>query len=91
MATSIVSLSAFKAKAAQMLDALRASEDHLILTQNGSATAVVQDYESYQRVQESLAMLKLMVQGEADIQESRTTTQKRVFARLRDGLERGDG
>ena len=74
-----------------MLAEIRASEDHLVLTQNGSATAVVQDYESYQRTQDSLVMLKLMVQGEADVQAKRTTPQKRAFASLRARLERGDG
>jgi prevent-host-death family protein len=90
MATSIVSLSVFKAKAARMLEQIRESQDHLVLTQNGAATAVVQDYESYQRVQDSLAMLKLMVQGESDIQAKRTTSQKRTFATVRARLERGD-
>jgi prevent-host-death family protein len=90
MATSIVSLSAFKAKAAQMLEEIRESQDHLVLTQNGSATAVVQDYASYQRLQDSLAMLKLMVQGESDIQAKRTTPQKRMFATIRARLARKD-
>ena len=31
-------------------------------------------------------MLKLMVQGEADIQAGRTTPQERVFAEIKAGL-----
>jgi prevent-host-death family protein len=90
MAMSVVSLSSFKAKAAQLLEKIRVSQDQLVLTQNGFATAVVQDYESYQRLQDSLAMLKLMVQGESDIRAKRTATQKRTFAAVRARLERGD-
>ncbi len=37
------------------------------LTQHGMAATVVQDYESYQHFQDSVAFLRLMVQGEADI------------------------
>jgi prevent-host-death family protein len=88
--TSVVSLSEFKAKAAQMLAEMKASEHEIVLTQNGAATAVVQDYESYQRLQEALAMMKLMAQGEAHVKEGRTTAQDRMFSDLRKRLTRGD-
>ena len=79
----VVSLSEFKAKAAQMLERMNASGQEIILTQNGSATAVVQDYESYQGIQEALAMMKLMVLAEADIKSGRLTPQAQIFSDLR--------
>lgn len=88
--TSIVSLSQFKANAAQMLEDIKATEGDIVLTQNGTATAVVQDYESYQRLQDAMAMMKLMVQGEADAKEARTTPQNRVFSDLRKQLDSRD-
>ena len=83
MTTSIVSLSEFKAKAAQMLAEMKTAEHAIILTQRGAASAVVQDFQAHQRLQNALLMLKLMVQGEADIPAGRTTTQARVFADLK--------
>lgn len=83
MTTSIVSLSEFKAKAAQMLAEMKSTEHAIVLTQRGAASAVVQDFESHQRLQDALTMLKLMVQGEADISAGRTTPQDRVFADLK--------
>ena len=83
MATSIVSLSEFKAKAAQMLSEMKAAEHPIILTQRGAASAVVHDYRVYQRLQNALLMLKLMVQGEADVARGRTIAQERVFADLK--------
>jgi prevent-host-death family protein len=88
--TSVVSLSQFKANAAQMLEDIKATERDIVLTQNGAATAVVQDYESYQRLQDALAMMKLMVQGEADVKEGRTTPQNRVFSDLKKHLASQD-
>ena len=82
MTTSIVSLSEFKARAAQMLSEMKAAEHPIILTQRGAASAVVQDYRAHQRLQNALLMLKLMVQGEADVAQGRTTTQERVFSDL---------
>ena len=70
---SIVSLSKFKAKAAQMLAEMKSTEHAIVLTQRGAASAVVQDFHSHQRLQNALIMLKLMAQGEADISAGRTT------------------
>ena len=82
MTTSIVSLSEFKAKAAQMLSEMKTTENAIVLTQRGAASAVVQDFHSHQRLQNALVMLKLMVQGETDIAAGRTAPQARVFADL---------
>ena len=83
MPTAVVSLSALKAKVAQMLAELKATEHEIVLMQHGVASAVVQDFDARQRQQSALLMLKLMVQGEADIQARRTTPQDRVFAAIR--------
>ena len=86
MTTSIVSLSEFKARAAQMLSEMKAAEHPIILTQRGAASAVVHDYRAHQRLESALLMLKLMVQGEADVTQGRTTAQDRVFADIRTRL-----
>ncbi len=91
MPTSIVSLSEFKARAAQMLAEMKSSEQVVVLTQRGAASAVVQDYESHQRLQDALLMLKLMVQGEIDISAGRTTPQDEVFRDIKGQLTASDG
>ncbi len=83
MPTAVVSLSEFKAKAGQMLAEMKATEHEIVLTQRGAASAVVQDFDAYERQRSALLMLKLMVQGEADIQARRTTTYDRVFAAIK--------
>ena len=83
MTTSIVSLSEFKARAAQMLSEMKAAEHSIILTQRGAASAVVHDYRVHQRLQNALLMQKLMVQEEADVTQGRTTPQDQVFADIR--------
>ena len=88
---SIVSLSEFKAKAAQMLAEMKSSEQVVVLTQRGAASAVVQDFESHQRLQDALLMLKLMVQGEMDISAERTIPQDAVFQDIKGKLTASDG
>ena len=86
MSTAIVSLSEFKAQAARMLAEMKSAEHEIVLTQRGAASAVVQDFEAHQRQRNALLMLKLMVQGEADVTAGNTTTQNRVFEDIRSGL-----
>ena len=89
MTTSIVSLSEFKARAARMLSDMKVAEHPIILTQRGAASAVVHDYRVHQRLQNALLMLKLMVQGEADVERGRTSPQERVFEEIRARLTVG--
>ncbi len=49
MPTAVVSLSALKAKAAQMLAEMKTTEDEIVLTQRGAARGVVQDFDAHQR------------------------------------------
>jgi len=85
MQEQIISLTDFKASASRLLQETRGGTN-IILTQNGSASAVVQDYATYRAQQEAFLMLKLMVQGEADVQKNRLTPQAKVFDTLRTSL-----
>lgn len=87
MASRIISVTEFKAKAARILAEIKVHEHTVVLTQNVRATAVVQDYEAHQRLQDAMLMLKLLSQGEADIAAGRTEPQREVFAELRARLE----
>jgi len=86
MHESIISLTEFKSGASQKIKALKESSYPLILTQNGRATAVVENYAQYQRQQKSLVLLRLMIQGEDDIQHGRFTPQPEVFDTLKKRL-----
>jgi len=83
MNESILSLSEFKAEATRLLDSIRDEPGTLVLTQNGRARAVVEDYERYRARERALLMLKLMAQGERDVAEGRLTDQEQVLADAR--------
>lgn len=86
MSEEIISLSQFKATATTMLKKIKGTGNHVILTQNGAAAAVVQDMETFENNQKALFMLKLMVQGEADISQDHLLDQKAVFMDIRKKL-----
>jgi prevent-host-death family protein len=87
MSDSILSLSEFKADASRLLDKIREEPSRIVLTQNGRARAVVEDYAAYQRREQALVMLRLMAQGEADARAGRLTDQGNVFAALRERFQ----
>ena len=84
MATQSVSY--VKAHLAEVIDAVRASHDPVVITQNGANTAVIVDHDSYQRTRQALAMLKLVAMGEQDIAKGRTIPQTEVFNSLKQRL-----
>lgn len=76
-------ISYFKAHAAELLDSLEESQEPIAITQNGEVKAVVQDAASFERTQETLALLRLMALGRRDIERGRTTNMREAIAARR--------
>ena len=81
--TQIKPISAFKANAAEILGQIAETRNPVIITQNGEAKAVVQDVVSYEQGVETLALLKLLAMGKADVEAGRTVSMRDVIARLK--------
>ena len=56
----------------------------LIITQNGEAKAVLQDIGSYEQMQETLALLKILALGDRQIAAGEVQPAAEVVARLRE-------
>ena len=78
--TQIKPISAFKANAAEILGQIAETRNPVIITQNGEAKAVVQDIVSYEQGVETLALLKLLAIGKADVEAGRTYSLGEVRA-----------
>jgi prevent-host-death family protein len=76
-------ISYLKSNAAEVLRTLSERREPLVITQNGEAKAVIQDLESYEETQETLALLKILAMGNRDIEEGRTAAVEDVIARVR--------
>ena len=76
-------ISYLKAHAAEVIRTLGDQPEPLIITQNGEAKAVVQDIASYERTQESLALLKILALGDREIEAGQVEDAADVIARLR--------
>ncbi len=71
-----------KGNAAHLLQQVNETRRPVIITQNGLARAVLQDPASYENMRNTIALLKLMVQGEEDIRTGHLVEQDEVFSRI---------
>jgi len=79
MTDDIKPITYLKSRAADVLKQINDTHRPMIITQNGEAKAVVQDIQSYEELQNSLALLKMINHGERQIREGKITTQEDVF------------
>ena len=82
-ATQIKPISYVKANAAQVLRDLTETQDVLIITQNGEATAVLQDIATYQANQQALALLKILALGNQQIEKGKVVPVADAINRIR--------
>lgn len=76
-------ISYLKANAAEVLSQLAEQREPMVITQNGEATAVIQDVASYEETQETLALLKILALGNQQIEQGQVKPVADVVARLR--------
>jgi len=76
-------ISYLKAHAAQIVRELGEGSGPLVITQNGEAKAVLQDVESYEQTQETLALLKILALGNRQIEEGKVTPASEVIEAIR--------
>ncbi len=87
--TRIKPISYLKANAAEVLEDIREVREPLVITQNGEARAVLQDVESYEATQETLALLKLLALGNQQVAEGKVESFDSVAEELRTALKAG--
>lgn len=76
-------ISYLKANAAEVLARLVEGREPLVITQNGEAKAVIQDVASYEETQETMALLKILALGNAEIEAGKARQVGEVVKRLR--------
>ena len=87
-ASRIKPISYLKANAAKVVRGLAEGDEPMIITQNGEATAIIQDIASYEEIQETLAMLKILALGEQQIKEGKTVPVSVAMRRFRERIQR---
>jgi prevent-host-death family protein len=87
LSNQIKPISYLKAHAAEIVRNLGERREPLVITQNGEAKVVIQDIESYEQTQETMALLKILALGMCQIEEGKVLPAQDVIRRLREGRE----
>lgn len=83
LSTQVKPISYLKANAAEVIRQLKEKQEPLIITQNGEATAVVQDIKSYEAEQETMALLKILALGQAQVERGEVREASKVMKSIR--------
>ena len=80
--TDIRPISYIKTHAADILKQINETHRPIVITQNGEAKGIFVDTESYENMQKSIQMLKLISLAENDIINNRVHSSDEVFDKL---------
>ena len=83
LSSQIKPISYLKSHAAEIVRTLGNRGEPLIITQNGEAKAVLQDIDTYEQMQETVALLKILALGTRQIEAGQVQPAAEVIARLR--------
>lgn len=89
MSGRIRPISYLKTHAAEIVRTLHEQGEPLIITQNGEAKTVVQDIDSYERLQETLALLKVLALGNREVEDGRVRPAADVIEEIRERRRAG--
>ncbi len=80
---AIEPVTVLKTRSADLIRRARESGQPVVITQNGKATAVLQDVESYQRERQALLLLKYLARGDQDYREGKVLSDQEADGRFR--------
>lgn len=83
LSSQIKPISYLKAHAAEIVRNLGKKREPLVITQNGEAKVVIQDIESYEQTQDTMALLKILALGNRQIEEGKVQSAAEVIKRIR--------
>ncbi len=85
LSESVKSISYLKANAANLIEDINKNQKTFVITQNGEAKVVVQDIKVYEKMQDTMAMLKLLAM--TNIKNKKASDIKSTFDDLRNELK----
>ena len=81
-------VSYFKNNMAEVLRRLNANQGTMIITQNGEAKAAIMDIQAYEELQETLAMLEMVAQGNKSLAAGRYRPADQVLKEFEERIQK---
>ncbi|MBL7685085.1 MAG: type II toxin-antitoxin system Phd/YefM family antitoxin [Deltaproteobacteria bacterium] len=87
LSDSVKPISYLKSNAADLIDQVSKGKS-FVITQYGEAKAVLLDIESYESLNTSLALLKILSQSQENIRKKKYSPLKKSFHRVKQSLSK---
>jgi prevent-host-death family protein len=82
LAEDIKPITYLKTHSRDLLKEVNTNKRPIVITQNGSARAVLLDIASYEKQKNTMLMLKMVAQGEHDIKKGNLVEQEEFFEEM---------
>ena len=83
LSEAVKPISQLKSDAAGIIKDISKNRTSVVITQNGKATAVLQDIHEYEKTQESLALLKILASSQANLKKGKVKPIGKAFQNVR--------
>lgn len=80
---SVKPISYLKANAAELIRNVSSEGKSFVITQHGEAKAILIDVPTYEALQNSVALLKILAQSRESLKKGRVKPLKKAFAAIR--------
>lgn len=84
LSSRIRSISYLRTNASEIVRTFGEQGEPMVITQSGEAKVVLQDIHSFEKTQETMALLKLLALGDRQIEAGHVEPAADVIARLRE-------
>ena len=83
LSSQVKPISYLKAHAAEIVRNLVEQQEPMVITQNGEAKVVIQDIDSYEKTQQTMALLKILALGIRQVEEGDVVPANEAIKRVR--------
>ena len=83
LSSQIKPISYLKAHAAEIVRNLAEQQEPIVITQNGEAKVVIQDIDSYEKTQQTMALLKILALGIRQVEKGDIIPANEAIKRVR--------
>ena len=80
---AVTPISKLKAHASEIIRDVWENNRTLVVTHNGEAKVIVQDIKVYEKLQNSLALLKILALSKKSLEDGNTISSKQAFKKIR--------
>ena len=83
LSETVKPVSYFKAHASEVIREVVEKQGAVVITLNGEAKAIIQDIREFEKMQDSIAMLKILAQSKKNLEQGKSRFVRESFHDLR--------